>query len=87
MRQPARSATGQPVRAKRTASSSSGDKASARKDPFARSNKGVEDRSERDEVERITASKKRKAAGRVMAAKTTLYEKMGKAKLSVGLHE
>lgn len=62
--------------------SSSGDKAAAggaRKDPFARSNRGVEDRSERDEAERVTASKKRKAAGRVMAAKTSLYEKMGKA--------
>lgn len=60
---------------------SSGDKAGgagARKAPFARSNKGVEERSERDEVERVTASKKRKAAERVMAAKSSLYEKMGK---------
>lgn len=60
---------------------SSGDRAGgagARKDPFARSNKGVEDRSERDEFERVTASKKKKAAERVMAAKSSLYEKMGK---------
>eukprot|EP00752_Nemacystus_decipiens_P010566 g9409.t1 len=60
---------------------SSGDKANARKDPFARRNKGVEDRSEQDEVERVTASKKRKAAERVMAAKSSLYEKMAKGEV------
>eukprot|EP00903_Cladosiphon_okamuranus_P009374 g8938.t1 len=63
---------------------SSGDKAGgagARKDPFARSNEGVEDRSERDEVERVTASKKRKAVDRVMAAKSSLYEKMAKGEV------
>lgn len=59
---------------------SSGDRdlgGKVRKDPFARSNRGVEDRSQRDEIERVTASKKRKAGQRVMAAKTSLYEKLG----------
>lgn len=59
---------------------SSGDRdggGGARKDPFARSNRGVEDRSQRDEIERVTASKKRKAGQRVMAAKSSLYEKLG----------
>ena len=67
------------LRGKRSSGDRAGGGAGSRKDPFARSNKGVEDRSERDEVERVTASKKRKAAGRVMAAKSSLYEKMGKA--------
>lgn len=48
-----------------------------RKDPFARSNKGVKDRSQRDEEERMTTSKKKTAAQRIMAAKSSLYEKMG----------
>lgn len=52
-----------------------------RKDPFARSNKGVEDRSQRDEEERMTTSKKRTAAQRVMAAKSSLYEKLGEREL------
>jgi len=52
----------------------------ARKDPFARSNKGVEDRQQRDEIERVMASKKGKAAQRVMAAKSSLYEKMGETR-------
>ncbi|CAB1120897.1 unnamed protein product [Ectocarpus sp. CCAP 1310/34] len=63
---------------------SSGDRdggGGARKDPFARSNRGVEDRSQRDEIERVTASKKRKAGQRVMAAKSSLYEKLAKGEI------
>lgn len=64
---------------------SSGDRdgGAARKDPFARSNRGVEDRQQRDEIERVMASKKGKAAQRVMAAKSSLYEKMGETTLLV----
>ncbi|CAM9829575.1 unnamed protein product [Ectocarpus sp. 6 AP-2014] len=61
---------------------SSGDRdGGARKDPFARSNRGVEDRSQRDEIERVTASMKRKAGQRVMAAKSSLYEKLAKGEV------
>lgn len=64
------------LRGKRAAAGSHAD-GPARKDPFARSNRGVEDRSQRDELDRVTASQKRKAAQRTMAAKASLYEKMG----------
>lgn len=64
------------LRGKRRAAGDAGERGE-RKDPFARSNRGVEDRSQRDELERVTASKKRKAAQKVMAAKSSLYEKMG----------
>lgn len=63
------------LRGKRAAAGDSN--GAARKDPFARSNRGVEDRSQRDELERVTASKKRKSGERTMAAKSRLYEKMG----------
>lgn len=65
------------LRGKRSAPDGEGREAAGRKDVFARSNKGVEHRSERDELERITQSKKRKAAERSLAAKSKLYEKMG----------
>ncbi|CAM9542441.1 unnamed protein product, partial [Hapterophycus canaliculatus] len=69
------------LRGKRRAAGDAGD-GGGRKDPFARSNRGVEDRSQRDELERVTASKKRKAAQRVMAAKSSLYEKMAKGEVA-----
>lgn len=65
------------LRGKRAAAGDAGG-AAARKDPFARTNRGVEERSQRDELERVTASKKKKKAERTMAAKSRLYEKMGK---------
>lgn len=51
----------------------------ARKDVFARSNRGVEERSKGDDLERITASKKQQAVERTLAAKSKLYEKMGES--------
>lgn len=63
------------LRGKRAAAGNSS--GAARKDPFARSNRGVEERSRRDDLERVTASQKREAAQRTMAAKSSLYEKMG----------
>lgn len=66
------------LRALRGKRAASGDeRGSGRKDPFAKRNRGVEDRSQRDELERVTASSKKKAAERSMAAKSSLYKKMG----------
>ncbi|CAM9623300.1 unnamed protein product [Ectocarpus sp. 12 AP-2014] len=69
------------LRGKRSSGDRDGGGGGARKDPFARSNRGVEDRSQRDEIERVTASKKRKAGQRVMAAKSSLYEKLAKGEI------
>eukprot|EP00904_Undaria_pinnatifida_P001767 jgi/Undpi1/11591/HiC_scaffold_30.g13886.m1 len=69
------------LRGKRSAAAGEGDGA-ARKDPFARRNRGVEDRSQRDEVERVTASKKQKAAERTLAAKSVLYDKLAKGEVA-----
>lgn len=72
------------LRGKRSASGGmEGVDAGGRKDVFARSNKGVEDRSQRDELERVTRSKKNKAGERTLAAKAKLYEKMGKMSVSL----
>lgn len=69
------------LRGKRAAAGGEGAAAAAsvrRKDVFARSNRGVEDRLQRDELERVTQSKKKKTAERTLAVKAKLYEKMGK---------
>ena len=69
------------LRGKRAKSGDAG--SSARKDPFAKRNRGVEDRSQRDELERVTESSKKKAAERRLAAKSSLYEKMGENATSI----
>lgn len=64
-------------RGRREAAAAEANAAAARKDVFARKNAGVEDRSRGDDLERVSQSRKRKAAERALAAKSKLYEKMG----------
>lgn len=64
-------------RGRRETAAAEANAAAARKDVFARKNAGVEDRSKGDDLERVSQSRKRKAAERALAAKSKLYEKMG----------
>lgn len=64
-------------RGRREAAVAEANAAAARKDVFARKNAGVEDRSKGDDLKRVSQSRKRKAAERMLAAKSKLYEKMG----------
>ncbi|CAM9395021.1 unnamed protein product, partial [Discosporangium mesarthrocarpum] len=70
------------LRGKRSAAAAAEAAEGARKDVFARSNRGVGDRSKKDDEEHMTSGRKRKVMEKTMSAKARLYEKLAKGEAS-----
>ncbi|CAM9445291.1 unnamed protein product [Choristocarpus tenellus] len=66
------------LRGKRASAAAASNAEKSRKDVFARSNRGVEDRSGKDEKEFESGKRKRKNSEKTMLAKARLYEKLAK---------